>query len=62
MELHIDKFQPLQIGAHVRHECELRIRELQCRRHLTARDRLEISRLQEFPRTVALRGGTEAGR
>jgi hypothetical protein len=43
----------IQIGPRVRHEIMLRIHELQCRRHLTTRDRLELSRLREFLETVA---------
>jgi hypothetical protein len=60
MESHIDKFPPLQISARVRHEIQLRIHELQCRRHLTARDRLELSRLREFLETVTVSDGKEA--
>jgi hypothetical protein len=49
--------EPLQIGPRTRREIELRIRELQCRYHLAPRDHLEISRLQEFLRSVAPRDG-----
>jgi hypothetical protein len=51
----------ITIGPRTRREIELRIRELQCRYNLAARDRLEISRLQEFLRTVAPRDGRETG-
>ena len=50
------------IGPRTRREIELRIRELQCRYHLAPRDHLEISRLQEFLRSVAPREGKEASR
>jgi hypothetical protein len=47
----------ITIGPRTRREIELRIRELQCRHNHAPRDRLEISRLEEFLRTVAPRDG-----
>ena len=47
----------IQIGPRTRREIELRIRELQCRHNPSQRDRQEVSRLQEFLRTVAPREG-----
>jgi hypothetical protein len=47
----------IAIGPRTRREVELRIRELQSRYHLAPRDHMEISRLQEFLRTVAPRDG-----
>jgi hypothetical protein len=60
MESHIEKFPPLQISARVRHEIQLRIHELQCRRHITTRDRRELHRLQEFLETVTVSDGKGA--
>jgi hypothetical protein len=45
------------IGPRVRHEVEMRIGELQCRNNPSPRDRQEVSRLQEFLRSVAPRDG-----
>ena len=52
-----DAAASITIGPRTRREIELRIRELQCRYHLAPRDRLEISRLEEFLRAVAPRDG-----
>jgi hypothetical protein len=54
--------EPLVIGPRVRHECELRVRELTARRHPTPEDRRELFRLTEFLRTVAQRDNREVPR
>jgi hypothetical protein len=52
----------ITIGPRVRHECELRVRELTARRHPTPEDRRELLRLQEFLRSVAPRDNREMAR
>ena len=50
----------IAIGPRTRREIELRIYELQCRHKPAPRDLQEISRVEEFLRTVAPRDGRGA--
>jgi hypothetical protein len=50
----------ITIGPRVRHEIEMRIRELRARHNASPRELREVSRLEEFLRTVAPRDGREA--
>jgi hypothetical protein len=47
----------IAIGPRTRREIELRIRELQCRHRPAPRDLEEISKLEEFLRTVTPQDG-----
>jgi hypothetical protein len=47
----------IAIGPRVRHEIELRIRELRARHNASPRDLREIAQLEEFLRSVAPRDG-----
>jgi hypothetical protein len=47
----------ITIGPRVRHEIELRIRELRARHNPAPKELREVSRLEEFLRTVAQRDG-----
>jgi hypothetical protein len=55
----------IAIGPRVRHECELRVRELKARRHPSPEDRRELIRLEEFLQSIAsprMRDGREEAR
>jgi hypothetical protein len=50
----------ITIGPRVRHEIELRIRELRARHNPAPKELREVARLEDFLRSVAPRDGREA--
>jgi hypothetical protein len=50
----------ITIGPRVRHEIELRIRELRGRHNASPRELREVCRLEEFLRSVSPRDGRES--
>jgi hypothetical protein len=50
---HLEKTEPLAIGARTRHDVELRVRELRQRYEPAPCDLREITQLEEFLKSVA---------